>query len=884
MGIPKGKYIICGMANIDICTGKTILFQFRETYLNNPTTYDQLERFISIHKPSEVIFISNLPVLEMNIVIQYANIQQAQMIHKINICEESITTTASEKVKRALRCEKQIYQKEILERFYQIDDFSVFLQNFYENDISSQSFCFLLDFVYQHNPYLVKKISEPVFETYSDRLILANHTLKQLNIIDDANNNGKYSSVLKMLNICVTPMGKRKFSYQFLNPRMDEDYLNKEYDITEYMVKNADFFQFLRIKLLDIKDISKWTRQIYMKKISPKLVCQIYSNLETIQTIYDMLKTDATFIDYVGAETSGNVSVYAQEMREFILKNIDISAASEIDALQNYEVNFVKRGINKELDEKIETMMESLDKLEAIRKYLNEQIATYEKKTTKTIASEYVKINETEKNNLSLLSTKRRCILLKTNLSKTNNARNGNIELEYFSSYDSEKKNFALSISADNIEFHAQGASNNSIENPQINALCKSINVLKGQTKEIILRVYLLFVTNLEVFQEKIDKINEFVCKVDVQYAKMSLAKKYNYCKPVIKRQGKISDINTITTINTISNIDQKSFVEAKGLRHCLIEQIQETELYVANDIVLGKDNNDGILLYGTNAVGKTSFIRAIGIAVIMAQAGLFVPCREFYYKPYKYIFTRILGNDNLFEGLSTFAVEMSELRTILRLADKNSLILGDELCSGTENLSAISIFVAGIQRLHNLQSSFIFATHLHEIINYEEITCLKSVFLKHMSVIYDREKDVLVYDRKLKDGPGTNMYGLEVCKSLNLPEDFLTAAHEIRNKYYPDKGASLLSLKTSHYNAKKLMSLCEQCGKQMGTEVHHLQHQNRAKNNGMIENVEANSIFHKNHPANLLTLCETCHNEIHKSKTQHKKVKTSKGKALLQI
>jgi dsDNA-specific endonuclease/ATPase MutS2 len=61
----------------------------------------------------------------------------------------------------------------------------------------------------------------------------------------------------------------------------------------------------------------------------------------------------------------------------------------------------------------------------------------------------------------------------------------------------------------------------------------------------------------------------------------------------------------------------------------------------------------------------------------------------------------------------------MSELRTILRLADENSLILGDELCSGTENTSAISIFVAGIQRLHSIQSSFIFATHLHEIVDY---------------------------------------------------------------------------------------------------------------------------------------------------------------------
>ena len=63
---------------------------------------------------------------------------------------------------------------------------------------------------------------------------------------------------------------------------------------------------------------------------------------------------------------------------------------------------------------------------------------------------------------------------------------------------------------------------------------------------------------------------------------------------------------------------------------------------------------------------------------------------------------------------------EMSELRTILRLADENSLVLGDELCSGTEISSAISIFVAGIQRLNELKSSFIFATHLHEIVDYD--------------------------------------------------------------------------------------------------------------------------------------------------------------------
>jgi DNA mismatch repair protein MutS len=312
-----------------------------------------------------------------------------------------------------------------------------------------------------------------------------------------------------------------------------------------------------------------------------------------------------------------------------------------------------------------------------------------------------------------------------------------------------------------------------------------------------------------------------------------------------------------------------KSFVDAKQLRHALIEQLQTNELYVTNDVVLGT-GTDGILLYGTNAVGKTSFIRALGIAVVLAQAGMYVPCTSFHFKPYESLFTRIIGNDNLFKGLSTFAVEMSELRTILKLANQNSLILGDELCSGTETQSAISIFVAGIQQFHREKSSFLFATHLHEIVDYEELQ-LDTVKMKHMSVIYDKASGVLVYDRKLKDGPGDSMYGLEVCKSLALPDSFIASAYAIRQKYKPD---SILSLKPSRYNAKKLVGSCEQCGKQ-GKEIHHLQYQEDAVD-GFIQTSDA--VFPMNHVANLMTVCEKCHDVIHTKKTRMKKVKTSKG------
>ena len=864
--ILKGKYVVVGITNIDIYTGKTSIFQFKENYFNNPTTYDELERYISVYNPSEVILISNLSNKEVDDVINFTNIK-CNPIHKINISEENNETVENSKnqfVLRAKNCEKQNYQKVILNKFYKIENFDIFIQNFYENNIATQAFCFLLDFVFQHNPNLVLKISEPIFENCSERLILANHSLKQLNIIDDDNYSGKYSSVLRMLNCCFTPMGKRKFNQHFLNPTTNVSYLQREYDITEYMLKKYEKMDgFLRANLIHIKDISKFERQIYLKKISPKMICNLYQNILLIGNIHEFIMKDNTIKEYLQIFEKDilNINNFCKDITEFIDENIHIELANELDGVNGFETNFIKCGIDDDLDTKTILLSESDSKLDSIKNYLNNLIHDKGKNT------EFIRIHETEKNNFGLTCTNRRCKLLQTVLPSVQQ----NITIE-FNNIENNKNNesslenvkqFDFVISNKLFEYPKQSASNNFIITPQITTLCKNITSVKTELKGLITLVFNKFVKKLEGYQSQIESITNFITLIDLIYTKSNIAKKYNYCKPQIVESD-------------------KSFVSIKSLRHCLIEQIQNEEIYVSNDITLGKGTTDGMLLYGTNAVGKTSFIRAIGIAVIMAQSGLYVPCLEFIYKPYNYIFTRILGNDNLFKGLSTFAVEMSELRTILRLADKNSLILGDELCSGTENTSAVSIFVAGIQKLHKLNSSFIFATHLHEIIDYDEITSLKTVSLKHMEVIYDKEKDLLIYDRKLKDGPGNSMYGLEVCKSLSLPQDFLEAAYNIRTKYHPES-SSMLSLKTSHYNSKKIVGLCEKCGKSMGTEVHHLQHQKDANDDGIIYSSDGNNI-HKNDLANLITLCEQCHNEFHKKNVKHKKVKTSKGVKLQEI
>jgi len=851
--IMKGKYIVVGIANIDIYTGRTTIYQFREMYVNNPTTYDELERFISIYNPSEVILISNLPEeKEMDCIISYAGIS-CSLIHKINLNQTNLLTKSKASIVK--NCEKQAYQREILSKFYTFDNFDSFIQNFNDNNIATQSLCYLLDFIYQHNPQLVNKISEPVFESTSKRLTLANHTLKQLNIINDGSvKPTKYSSVSEMLNNCLTPMGKRRFSYNILNPICDENNLNREYNITEYILNNLIHFdKEFKNKLTNIKDLSKYERQLFLKKIPPKSFTTLYNNLNCILDIFNYIKCDIVIIDYLKTSDENilNIGDKCKSLIKFLDENIDIQLAKDIDICQQFEVNFIKPSVDVELDKKSELLKDSEAGLEAIRLHLSNLIENKEKKTSKS--SEFVKIHETEKNNYSLVSTSRRCKILHDALPSASKL----VTLK-----TTNNKTMSFTFSKTQFSYEKQSSSNNYITDVQINSLCKNISTTKISMKDQITLVYNRIVEQFGSFQKEIERIINFITLIDIIYTKATIANKFNYCKPSI--------------VNA-----EKSFVNAKGLRHCLIEQFNLNELYITNDISLGDGDIDGILLFGTNAVGKTTIIRALGISVIMAQAGLYVPCSEFQFKPYKSIFTRIIGNDNIFKGLSTFEVEMSELRTILRLMDENSLILGDELCSGTETISAISIFVAGIQRLYTAKSSFIFATHLHEIVDYEEVREMTTVRLKHMEVVYNKEQDMLIYNRKLKDGSGANVYGLEVCKSLNLPTDFLESANQIRLKYNTD-GKSMLSLKQSRYNSNKIVSLCEKCGKNMGTEVHHLQHQADANEDGIIST--SYSVFHKNSLANLMTLCESCHDEIHKKGIKQKKVRTSKGQKLLEI
>lgn len=296
--------------------------------------------------------------------------------------------------------------------------------------------------------------------------------------------------------------------------------------------------------------------------------------------------------------------------------------------------------------------------------------------------------------------------------------------------------------------------------------------------------------------------------------------------------------------------ISDQSAVEIEGLRHPLIEKINPMSPYIKHDISLGKESDkigtakNGLLIYGTNASGKSSLMKALGIAVICAQTGIPVAAKFIKLSPYTGIFTRILGNDNLWASLSSFAVEMTEFRAILKYANQNSLILGDELCSGTETRSATAIVSAGIQVLVKRGAQFLFATHLHEISELDEIRRLEQVKFAHLGVEYKDKR--LIYNRNLQAGPGNSLYGLEVCYGLDMDEEFLALATGSRDH------------KLSRYNSNVAVRKCEICGSTNRLETHHIIEQASAKD-GFVDNG-----VQTNRASNLAVLCDFCHKEHH--------------------
>ena len=169
-----------------------------------------------------------------------------------------------------------------------------------------------------------------------------------------------------------------------------------------------------------------------------------------------------------------------------------------------------------------------------------------------------------------------------------------------------------------------------------------------------------------------------------------------------------------------------------------------------------------------------------------------------------------------------------------------------------------MSIVAASLKLLVEAGATFVFATHLHDLVN----LIPKEVKVAHMEVIYDLKLKSLIYDRKIKDGQGSTVYGLEVCKGLDMSTEFMEIANNIRQDILKIE-KQIVSPKKSRYNRKVYVDICTIC-KAKAEEVHHMKPQMLADANGNIGH------FKKNTKANLLPICTKCHDNLHNKNTSN--------------
>ncbi len=212
--------------------------------------------------------------------------------------------------------------------------------------------------------------------------------------------------------------------------------------------------------------------------------------------------------------------------------------------------------------------------------------------------------------------------------------------------------------------------------------------------------------------------------------------------------------------------------------RHPVVEERVEWG-FVPNDIFLDGEDNRFIILTGPNMAGKSTYMRQTALNVIMAQMGSFIPADEAVIGMVDRIFTRVGASDDLVRGQSTFMVEMLELANILNSATDRSLVILDEIGRGTSTFDGLSIAWAVTEYISDKErigANTIFATHYHHLTELEG----KLDGVVNFSMSVKETGDGITFLRKVRKGPASRSYGVEVADLAGIPTVVVERAREV--------------------------------------------------------------------------------------------------------
>jgi len=809
---------LVGYSAIDVTTGKTWLYETHGTSEDPSYALDEIFHLLNIYRTSEVVITFLEGVTDQKHVIQY--LELAEHYHfSLNHERPKID-----------------FQNELFRGVYQIYSLLSPIEHLdlERSPMISEALAILIHFVIEHDIHIVQKLDRPRIIDNRRFMYLGNNALEQVGILSK---DKKEFTLLKLLDKSATAIGKRLLKERLLNPIIDKHELERRYSLIERVSSHV---RYLDETMRGIYDIERLSRRLDLGRLHPFEMNHIYDSFVSVKEL----------MQYVKKHKIQKTPFYENEIDEFLR---DINKSIDLDVSRRFtnatvDENFLMHGV----DEAVDTLVqENATMLLAFEEIMN-KIENLLEANSAGSSSRLTSLGLLEKEGYYISLSKNRFSMIESAFKKE----------ETFAKFSVKKLTNNVKITSDFTD--------------------KLSDLIMKNRRKIVSLVKERYTHLQGVYERRysllFERVIAFISDLDVAVSSSKVAQMYAHSRPMI-----------------VDVKEGENFIQIMQLRHPLIEIQERSGIYVPNDIVMGRrdyldlphpksvmlevgvhDGHDinGVLLYGINSSGKSSLMKSIAIATLMAQSGFFVSAAVMKFSIFDSLFTRIVSKDNLAKGLSTFAVEMLELKNIFNRATACSLVLGDEISHGTETLSGVAIVASAIIKLAKLRSLFLFATHLHQLSTMKEVTSLPNVVDLHLSVEYDEAKDTLIFNRVLQSGSGSSIYGLEFAKSLHMDSDFLDIANQIRKRLANDFDTLelLVKKKTSKYHKELYVTKCILCDA-IAEDVHHISERSLADKAGFIGH------FHQNNKHNLIPLCKEHHNKIHEGKIKVEGfVMTSKG------
>lgn len=809
--------ISVGMCAIDSSTGQVIYYESHGTgLLDENESLEEAQRFYHYFRPVELIIyqIDNTNTLK-------SENNKKKIIEKIDILPNQVML---EYYKVNPNFTKISYQNTLLKKVYSNlgMDSAIETLDLSKYPYSIISICSSFDYIHQHNENLIKELKNPIYFNNHKYMILGNNAQYQLNIIDYYyydKVDTKFQSLNSVVNNCCTPMGKRSLRNRLCAPFTNKDTINNYYDLTEKILK-LKITDEIRSYLKGICDFDKLFRKLSIKCIQPYELYLIIDSLGNIANLIQILiKTDFKK-DLLNIFSKKQIKQF-NELIEYLENTFNYDKL-KVSNLIEIKESFYLEGIHPEIDEIQNNILNGTNLIEKLAIVLQDLVPEQ---------GISLSLKKNDRDGYYLNTTKIRGKKLEEILKKNKKE----IKLDNNKIISNEEITFVYHTNSCKITYIGLEEHSDEIDELYIELNKKIKNIFYED-------VYKWYNLNNILFKDLIN----FISQIDLICNNAFTSIKYHYTKPKI-----ISD--------------EKSVIYAKNMRHPIIERIIDYE-YVPHNIELN-EKTKGNMIYGMNSCGKSSLMKAVGTCLIMAQCGLYVPCESLEYGIFDSLYTRISGNDNLFKGHSSFIVEMNELRSILRKSDSKTLIIGDEICRGTEYLSANAIVASSIIKLCENNTKFLFATHLHDLIKIDRIKELDCIKFYHLAV--EKNGDEIIFNRNIKEGTGEQIYGITIAKYILDDPIFINMATTLKNELLEKSNikTKLVSDKKSLYNKDIYMDECNICGETTKLESHHINWQKDFKQgiNGLINEKKKHIV--KDSKANLIVLCSKCHDELHDSK-----------------